>query len=85
MLVNVYSGTRGWVLAPAHMPPPPPPNYGPLHYEGTVPLDLIKTDYVNAHIWIECALKSYAQVSEDIGLQLLEASLVSYGTLTPSK
>lgn len=57
--------------------------YGPLIFEGTIHSHLMSTD-IWSRIWSEWERHSFARMSEDLGLVLLEAGLVHSGTLTPS-
>ena len=82
MRISLYSGPACWimVLAGCHSVAAFTA-CGPLQFEGTVPSQLIAKD-----IWTpllsECQENSYAEISEDLGLTLLDETLRRYGTLT---
>ena len=83
MLISLYSGMASWVVVPQHTRPTNAAAiHGPLIFEGTIHSHLLSSD-VWSRIWSEWEQHSFASVSEDLGLVLLEACLNRYGTLTP--
>jgi len=83
MLISLYSGMASWVVVPQRVRPTNAVAiHGPLIFEGTIHSHLLSTD-VWSRIWTEWERNSFASVSEDLGLVLLEACLNRYGTLTP--
>lgn len=75
MLISLYSGMASWVAVPgrvtltgaAGLP-------GPLIFEGTINSQLLSAE-VLSRIGSEWKRRSFARVSEDLGLVLLEACL----------
>jgi hypothetical protein len=83
MLVSLYSGLASWVVVPVRVRPAEAAvKYGTLTFEGTIHSHLMSSD-IWSRIWSEWEFKSFASVSEDLGLVLLEAGLLHSGTLTP--
>jgi len=83
MLVSLYSGLASWVVVPVRVRPAEAAfRYGPLAFEGTIHSHLMPSD-IWSRIWSEWEYKSFASISEDLGLVLLEAGLLHSGTLTP--
>jgi len=83
MLISLYSGLASWVVVPQRVKPTNAAAlYGPLIFEGTIHSHLMSAD-IWSGIWSEWERHSFASVSEDLGLVLLEANLNRYGTLTP--
>ena len=83
MLVSLYSGFASWVVVPVRVrPAEAAAKHGPLTFEGTIHSHLMSPD-IWTRIWSEWEIKSFASVSEDLGLVLLEAGLLHSGTLTP--
>ena len=83
MLISLYSGLASWVVVPQRVKPTNAAAlYGPLIFEGTIHSHLMSA-HIWSRIWGEWERHSFARVSEDLGLVLLEASLNRYGTLTP--
>lgn len=84
MLISLYSGLASWVVVPQRVRPTNAAAlYGPLIFEGTIHSHLMSAD-IWSRIWTEWERRSFASVSEDMGLVLLEANLNRYGTLTSS-
>lgn len=83
MLISLYSGMASWVVVPQRVRPTNAAAlHGPLIFEGTIHSHLLSSE-VWSRIWTEWERHSFASVSEDLGLVLLEACLKRYGTLTP--
>ena len=83
MLISLYSGMAAWVVVPQRVRPTNAAAvHGHLIFEGTIHSHLLSSD-IWTRIWSEWERHSYASVSEDLGLVLLEACLDRYGTLTP--
>lgn len=83
MLISLYSGLASWVVVPQRVRPTNAAAlYGPLIFEGTIHSHLMSAD-IWSRIWSEWEQHSFASVSEDLGLVLLEASLDRYGALPP--
>lgn len=83
MHISLYSGMSSWVVVPdRQMPMLATALHGRLIFEGTIHSHLLSDD-VWTRIRSQWQQQSFAVVSEDLGLVLLEASLKRYGTLTP--
>ena len=83
MLISLYSGMSSWVVVPDRSKPTGATALvGHLIFEGTIHSHLLSSD-VWMRIWTEWQQRTFALVSEDLGLVLLEASLKRYGTLMP--
>lgn len=83
MLISLYSGLVSWIVVPQRVKPVNAAAlHGPLIFEGTIHSHLMTAD-IWSHIWSEWEQKSFATVSADLGLVLLDAGLTHSGTLTP--
>lgn len=83
MLISIYSSFSSWVVVPQRAKPTSAAVlYGPLIFEGTLPSHLMATS-VWSHIWKEWEQRSFASVSEEQGLAMLESAFDRYGTLMP--
>ncbi len=83
MLISLYSGFTCWVVVPLRVKPTNAAAiHGPLIFEGTIHSHLMSSD-IWSRIWSDWERNSFASVSEDLGLVLLETGLVHSGTITP--
>ena len=83
MIVSLYSSLASWVVVPVRVEPSQAAaEYGPLTFEGTIHSHLMPSD-IWSRIWSEWESQPFACVPEVLGLVLLEAGQLHYGTLTP--
>ena len=82
MLVSIYSGRSCWVTVPAkHKPPPSSVTAcGSLIFESTVPSALV-SDEIWKRFRADIDRQGFSQVSEDMGLHLMDECMERYGTI----
>ena len=82
MRISLYSCADCWLIVAADSEPTEASaERGPLRFEGTVPARLIP-ETIRAPLLAQCDADGYVEVSEDLGLALLDQTLSLYGTLT---
>ena len=84
MLISLYSGRASWVVMPHGVQPTHAARlFERLVFEGTIQSHLMSAD-----LWLrtrsDWQRRACSRLSEDLGLVLLEANLIRYGTLAPS-
>lgn len=85
MHVHLYSGAGAWALTlPCREPPPSAhADIGPLILEAVVPRELFPDDCWR-HLRSDIERDGYVQISEDLGLMLIEECMYRFGRLISS-
>lgn len=83
VLVSIYSGRSCWVMVPAKHRPPlaSVTECGTLIFESTIPSILV-SDEMWRRFRTDINRQGFSQVSEDVGLQLMDECMERYGTIT---
>ena len=82
MLISLYSGRSSWVMVPSNhrLTVEAITSCGSLILEGNVPSALISDD-VWKRFQAEVRQQGFCQVSEDLGILLMDECVTRYGTL----